>query len=78
MYQIIFGGDAMFGRLFNEKLDKMEVNDYKNIFGNLLQKLNESDLVIVNLETILQILKKKINTQIKFLIINYQVDLAIF
>ena len=38
MYQIIFGGDAMFGRLFNEKLDKMEVNDYKNIFGNLYKK----------------------------------------
>tara|TARA_Y100000389_G_scaffold125010_1_gene122371 strand:- start:216 stop:344 length:129 start_codon:yes stop_codon:yes gene_type:complete len=35
MYQIIFGGAAMLGRLFNEKLDKMEVSDYKNIFGNL-------------------------------------------
>tara|TARA_B100001093_G_C26151178_1_gene727515 strand:+ start:101 stop:460 length:360 start_codon:yes stop_codon:yes gene_type:complete len=50
MHQILFGGDLMIGRLFNDKLDKMLDTDYKKIFGNIYPKLIKSDLVAVNLE----------------------------
>ena len=51
MHQILFGGDLMIGRLFNDKLENMLDKDYKKIFGNIYPKLIKSDLVAVNLET---------------------------
>lgn len=41
-------GDTMLGRIVNEKLKN---NDYRSIWGNLLQDLRKNDLNLVNLET---------------------------
>ena len=54
--KIIFGGDAMFGRSFNNIL---KISNLKSVYGDMYQTLKGVDGVLVNLETTITKSNKK-------------------